>query len=112
VLDRKIPYGITPLIYLEILQGAKNGKEFALLNEYLKTLIFYTPADGLAVYEEAARMYSLCRKAGVTVRSTIDVLIARICIENDLYLLHNDTDFDNIASVIRDLKICTTVELG
>lgn len=112
ILDRKIPYGITHLIYLEILQGAKNSKEFTLLNEYLKTMVFYKPVSDLTTYEEAARVYSACRKAGITVRSTIDILIAQICIENNLYLLHNDTDFENIALVTRNLKICNTVDLA
>jgi len=47
----------------------------------------------------------VCRKSGITVRSTIDLLIAQIAIENNLFLLHSDKDFDFIASVIKELKI-------
>lgn len=112
ILDRKLPFGITELIYLELLQRAKNNRELNLLKEYLKTMFFYTPTKGLTSYEEAAQMYSACRNAGVTVRSTIDVLIAQISIENGLYLLHNDKDFDTIASVITDLQICNSVDFS
>ncbi len=32
------------------------------------------------------------------VRKTVDCIIAAICIENDLALLHKDADFDNIGA--------------
>jgi len=50
-------------------------------------------------------MYMNCREKGVTVRSTVDLLIAEIAIENDLYLFHNDNDYTNIAKVYKNLKI-------
>jgi predicted nucleic acid-binding protein len=46
-----------------------------------------------------------CRKNGITVRSTIDILIAQTAIENNLFLFHNDNDYANIAGLYRDLKI-------
>ena len=42
----------------------------------------------------ASQNYKALRKAGITVRKTIDVLIATFCIKNDLELIHNDKDFD------------------
>ena len=42
---------------------------------------------------ESAKNYRILRKKGVTVRKTIDVIIATFCIENDLPLLHSDRDF-------------------
>jgi len=45
------------------------------------------------------------RKQGVTIRSTIDILIGLTAIEHDLLLLHNDKDFDAMAVKIKDLKI-------
>jgi predicted nucleic acid-binding protein len=41
-----------------------------------------------------------CRKKGITIRSTIDCLIAQTALENDLILLHEDYDFDLMAKVI------------
>ena len=43
---------------------------------------------------QSARNYRTLRQKGVTVRKTIDSLIATYCIENDHELLHNDSDFD------------------
>ncbi len=50
------------------------------------------------------KIYFLCRKKGLTIGSAIDCLIAQTAIENNLFLLHNDTDFDRIAKVV-DLKL-------
>lgn len=50
-------------------------------------------------------MYFVCRRKGITVRSSIDLLIAETAIENDLYLLHNDADYINIAGIFTELKL-------
>jgi len=68
-------------------------------------LTFYDLLNGRKSYEDAALMYMNCRKAGITVRSSIDMIIAQIAIENQLYLLHNDADYDNIAKIIKELKL-------
>jgi predicted nucleic acid-binding protein len=60
--------------------------------------------DPVESFARAARIYFDCKKKGITIRSTIDCLIAQTALEHDLFLLHNDTDFDAMASVIR-LKI-------
>jgi predicted nucleic acid-binding protein len=46
-----------------------------------------------------------CRENGITIRSTIDLIIAEIALENNLYILHNDNDYANMAKVITELKI-------
>ncbi|GHV88268.1 hypothetical protein AGMMS50267_06280 [Spirochaetia bacterium] len=46
-----------------------------------------------------------CRENGITIRSTIDLIIAEIAIENNLYILHNDSDFTYMAKVINEIKI-------
>jgi len=76
-----------------------------LLKEYLDTLPFYDLLYGKQSFGNAASMYMNCRKKGITVRSTIDLLIAEIAIENNLYLLHNDIDFENITKIYKNLKI-------
>jgi len=45
------------------------------------------------------------RKEGLTIRKALDCIIARVAIENDLVLFHNDKDFDIIAKVIKELKV-------
>lgn len=105
VLDRGATFGITAAIYQELLQGAASEEDFAGLVEYLGTQRFYHPEDPVDSYREAARLYFRCRRAGVTIRSTIDCLIARLAIERDLSLLHNDRDFADMARVIPELKL-------
>ena len=104
VLRQAIPFGITSLIYQELLQGARSEKEYRLLRTYLETQRFYHPREPVDSYARAARIYFDCRRKGVTVRSTIDCLIAQIAMDHDLLLLHNDNDFDAMASII-PLKI-------
>lgn len=100
ILASRTPFGISSVIYQEILQGAKSEKEYILLRDYLSTQRFFHPRDPVKSYEEAALIYFECRKKGVTVRSTIDCLIAQTALEQNLLLLHNDRDFDAMAPVI------------
>ena len=99
VLQQGIPFGINPFIYQEVLQGAKSQKEYRLLKKYLETQRFYHPKDPVESFAKAARIYFDCRRKGVTIRSTIDCIIAQTAIEHDLFLLHNDSDYDAMAKV-------------
>lgn len=103
-INSKIPYGICGFVYMEVLQGAKTEAEFDILNSYLSSQRFYELKNGEASYEKAAGIFFNCRRKGITLRSSIDALIAQIAIENDLFLLHDDSDFYNIAKIERDLK--------
>ncbi|RMG80742.1 MAG: PIN domain nuclease [Bacteroidetes bacterium] len=99
IINEQIPFAITSIIYQEILQGAANAREFKLLHRYLSTQRFLQPLNAIDTYHEAALIYFNARKKGITIRSTIDCLIAQIAIENDASLLHNDKDFDRIAEI-------------
>lgn len=103
IIEHNIPFGITHLIYQEVLQGARTEKEFTILKDYLSTQTFYHLLYGKESYEKASGIYLKCRKKGITVRSTIDLLIVETVLENDLQLLHNDNDFKNIKKVIPEL---------
>lgn len=105
ILDETRPFGITSLIYQEVLQGTDSDVSFARLDTYLRSQRFYHPKDPLATHAEAARIYFRCRRKGFTIRSTIDCLVAQTAIENELLLLHSDRDFDDIASVVPELQI-------
>jgi len=105
ILDKKLPYGINTFIYQEILQGAKTDKEYNLLKEYFETIPLYYLKYGKESYEQAALINVRCREKGITISSTIALLIAETAIENDLYLLHDDNDFMNMAKVIKELKL-------
>jgi len=104
ILEMGIPFGITSHIYQELLQGSATQRDFKTLQRYLDTFIIYSPKDQKQSYAEAAYIYFLCKKRGITVRSTIDCLIVQIAREHGLKLLHNDRDFDNIRKVIKDIE--------
>jgi len=105
IFDRNIPFGLTSFIYQEILQGAASERDFKQLIEYFSTHPIFYPKDEFLSYQAAARLYFDCRRAGLTIRSSIDCLIAQIAIENDLILLHSDKDFINIKKVAPTLKL-------
>jgi predicted nucleic acid-binding protein len=85
--------GITTLTQAEILQGIRTEEEFLTVLQSLNEFsIFEIGSSALAI--ASARNYRALRKAGITIRNTIDCLIATFCIENGYELLHNDRDFD------------------
>ena len=100
VLQRGIPFGINSFILQEVLQGAASEKEFSLLKKYLSTQQFYHLKDPVDSFINAAKLYLECRKKGITIRSTIDCLIAETILEHDLRLLHNDNDFVAMSQII------------
>jgi predicted nucleic acid-binding protein len=105
IIDNDIPYGICNYVYQELLQGSRNEQEFKLLKEYLNTLPFYELRYGKQSFENAALIYINCRKKGITIESTIDLIITEIALENNLYILHDDIDFLHISKVYKNLKI-------
>jgi predicted nucleic acid-binding protein len=88
---------ITEIILAEILQGIRDDADFKRVRESLLEFPIFKP-KGTETYLKAAEIYRNCRKRGKTVRKTADCIIAAICIENNLTLLHKDGDFDAIAS--------------
>lgn len=105
ILSRDIPFGLSPYTFQEVLQGARNEKEYKLLRDYLATQIIYFLPEETATYEKAARLYFDLRRKGITPRSTIDILIALTAMTRQLMLLHNDRDFDLMAEQLDTLKI-------
>ena len=104
VLTQDIPFGINSFIFQEVLQGAKSEREYRTLKRYLETQRFYHLKDPIDSFAKAARIYFDCQKKGITIRSTIDCLIAQTALEHDLFLLHDDNDFTVMAAVV-GLKI-------
>ena len=92
VLD-KTPILIGDLILAEVLQGFRHDPDFEKVRRALGKYMQATMVSPeLAI--QSARNYRFLRQKGITVRKTIDSLIATYCIENDHELLHNDSDFD------------------
>ena len=96
---------ISSLIYQEVLQGSDSQQRFEYFKNYLNELPFYHPKHPIDSYAQAATIYFTCRRKGVTIRSTVDCVIAQIAIEHELVLLHSDKDFEQIAKVFPALKL-------
>jgi predicted nucleic acid-binding protein len=89
----KTPILIGDLILAEILQGFRDETDFETARRLFGKFIQVEMVNpDLAM--QSARNYRLLRRKGVTVRKTIDGLIATYCIENEHDLLHTDSDFD------------------
>jgi predicted nucleic acid-binding protein len=91
-LLRVQPVSIGDLILTEVLQGCATEAEFNRVKRVLLSLDV-VELGGLDIALQAARNYRFLRGLGITVRKTIDVVIATYCIENGYLLLHNDRDF-------------------
>jgi predicted nucleic acid-binding protein len=85
------------LVVCEVLQGLRNEAEAVRVERSLRQFVFANVATpALAI--RAAANYRRLRGRGITIRSTIDLLIGTYCIDNDHLLLHEDRDFDVMAA--------------
>jgi predicted nucleic acid-binding protein len=85
--------GIGDLILTEVLQGFGSERDFKRAMRMLGSLEV-VELDGREIAIQAAKNFRVLRRAGVTVRKTIDTVIATRCIEDGYELLHSDRDFD------------------
>ena len=90
------PLAIGDLILTEVLQGVTSDQDFRRTRKLLLSLE-YVDLCGRDVALLAAEHYRDLRKRGVTVRKTVDAIIATWCIHSGYELLHNDRDFDGFA---------------
>jgi predicted nucleic acid-binding protein len=84
---------IGDIIMTELLQGFREDKDFLKAGKLLDSLEYHDFV-GRTIALKAAANFRYLRKKGITIRKTIDVIIASFCIENRFSLLHHDTDFD------------------
>jgi len=87
------PIGVGDLILTEVLQGFRNQREYETAKSLLLALPVYEML-GKELAIKSADNFRLLRSKGITVRKTVDVMIATFCIEHDFPLLHADRDFD------------------
>ncbi|MFH0976998.1 MAG: PIN domain nuclease [Spirochaetota bacterium] len=96
ILDRELlNYRIITgdIIIAEFLQGFKDEKDYNQAKEIMNSLEYFDFV-GKEIAFKAAQNFRKLRKQGITVRKTIDVIIATFCIKNNFPLIHNDKDFD------------------
>ncbi len=90
------------VILTEVLQGIRDDKEYAKAQGIFSDLLYLSMIR--ETFLLAAHIYRSLRARGITIRNSIDCMIAAVCIENKVKLLHNDRDFDLISKHF-DLKI-------
>ncbi len=102
------PIGVPGLVLTEVLAGLKTEPQATHIANLLAA---FTPLPALDVngHADAARIYRICRAKGFTIRSTVDCLIAQMCLQNSVALLTKDRDFTSIAACV-PLKLVPLVQ--
>jgi len=102
VIER-VPVLVGDLMLAEVLQGFRQDTDFEKARQALEKFSQASMVNPtLAV--QSARNFRFLRTKGITVRKTIDNLIATYCLENNHELLHNDSDFDGYEQHL-DLQV-------
>ena len=83
----------------EVLQGFRDEKAFRTAREAMLSLPCIESPLRLERFDEAAALYRAARRAGITVRSGVDCLIAACAIQNGVVVLHKDRDYSGLARV-------------
>jgi predicted nucleic acid-binding protein len=91
------PVALTDVIFTEILQGLRSDDEAEVVERHLRAFPVLR-LEGLDDFTLAASLYRRARQEGVTIRNTLDCLIAAPCVRTGAPLLHADADFDRLAS--------------
>ena len=79
------------IILTEILQGIRKDTEFNRTRDLLANLIYLSMPH--SVFLRSAEIYRNLRRKGITIRKSMDCMIASVALEHDIPLLHNDKDF-------------------
>ncbi len=90
---------VTEPVLMEVLAGARHEPAAAQLRRLL-TSFGWIPAEAGADFEGAARVYRVCRAAGLTPSGLIDCLIASIALRTDSAVLAADHGFERMASIL------------
>ncbi len=80
------------LIFLEILQGIRDNRQYRKVKTKLSLLDLHTMFNPGMVFT-CANNYRSLRNKGITIRKTNDVIIASYCIDRKIGLLYVDRDF-------------------
>ena len=83
----------------EVLQGFRDEGAYRRAREAMLSLPVVESPLRLDVFSEAIDLYRSARRAGVTVRSSVDCLIAACAIRHDLEVLHRDRDYAALAEI-------------
>ena len=87
------PIATGDLILAEVLQGFVSNRDFNQARKLMTSLVI-VDLVGQAIAIQSAKNFRVLRALGITVRKTIDTVIATRCVESGLSLLYSDRDFD------------------
>lgn len=86
-----------PPVLQEVLQGFRDERAFRIARSAMLALPVIDAPLPLERFEEAAQLHRAARRGGLTVRSSVDCLIAAIALRHELTVLHVDRDFASLA---------------
>src|SRR5947209_3640623 len=96
MIEADVGIALTDVILTEVLQGIADERKVRLIDARLCAFDVLR-LEGLDDVRRAAQLYRTARRRGVTIRGTIDCLIASVCIRDQLPIMHNDIGFDRLA---------------
>lgn len=96
LIEEGEPIALTDIVFTEILQGFRSDKEARLVERHLRAFPVLR-LESLDDFALAAELYRRARRAGITIRKTLDCLIAAPCVRTGAPILHADADFDRLA---------------
>ena len=97
------PLAVADIVLTEVLQGFSSDHAFEQAHRLFNSFSF-VEIGGREIAVQAARNFRTLRALGITVRKTIDTLIATRCIEDGLSLLYSDRDFDPFVAHLGLIK--------
>ncbi len=103
LVEDDAPVALVDIVYCEVLQGIREEETYLRARASLLAHPILRPG-GLETFEIAANLYRAARRRGLTIRRSVDCIIAATCLEAGAEIYHNDRDFDAIAKV-SDLTI-------
>jgi predicted nucleic acid-binding protein len=89
--------GVTEPVIMELLAGARDVPNFKRIEQLTGAMPLYK-VDPVCDFTEAGALYKYLRDKGITIRSSVDCLIAATAWRRDATIVHADRDFDAIAS--------------
>lgn len=95
--DPQRDVALTDVIFMELLRGVTREGQVPKLASQLQAFPILR-LRGLEDFDRAAELSRAARRTGISLRSSLDLLIATICVRDGLPILHADRDFDRLAS--------------
>jgi predicted nucleic acid-binding protein len=83
-------------VLAEVLRGTRHDEQYRKVDRHFAALAYL--ATDRQTFKMAADIYRHLKRNGLTLKNTVDTFIAAVAIQHDAHLLHNDSDFDLIAS--------------